>query len=139
MTAYHHLKSALIREFEADQALTEQIVAATTIDEIMSALASSYRAWLLAAAEGVRGSAGRRTASVEVADAAVGAREDTLLDLMRFFERTAVAARGTAIHRTGPRHLRVRIDVPDGASVPERAQQAPRTIKRFENLETSQP
>lgn len=115
MSAYRNLKAKLQHTFQADPALATRIAAATTLDEILAALAASYRAWLLTAAAAARGPQHPAPQSVQTAEAAAEAREEALLEVMMFFERTSAAARGTAVRKTGQWHLRVYSYAPEGA------------------------
>ena len=107
MQSYQGLKARLITEFGPDKHLGKRFAAATTLDEILCALAASYRDWLLAAARAASGLPSAATASVEAADRAADARERALLEVMAFFERDYAATGALEVRRTGTRQLRV--------------------------------
>jgi hypothetical protein len=107
MQAYQNLKARLITEFGSDKYLANRIAAATTLDEILCALAESYRDWLLAAAQAANGYPTAALATVDVSDLAADAREKALLEVMSFFERDRAATTDVEVRRTGPRQLRV--------------------------------
>jgi hypothetical protein len=107
MQAYQSLKARLANEFASDKHLGTRVAAATNLDEILCALAASYRDWLLAAAQAASGLPSAATASVEAADRAADARERALLEVMAFFERDYAATGALEVRRTGTSQLRV--------------------------------
>jgi hypothetical protein len=104
---YGKLKRRLISEFHDDPELGHRVAAAHSLDELLTALAVSYRDALRSAAASASGSSKAANPDALCADRAADARERALFQIMTFFERDHARTATVEVRRTGPDGLRV--------------------------------